>query len=73
MNSRANILESPVIMDFLQIREDYKLAYHRWEQCAERLCVALNCNFGDLEAALLAATTRALNRLSVKDCNSNSI
>jgi hypothetical protein len=40
-------------MDFLQIREDYKLAYHRWEQCAEKLCHILHCDFATLEQALL--------------------
>ena len=40
-------------MDYLQIREDYKLAYHRWEQCAEKLCQMLHCDFATLEQALL--------------------
>ena len=40
-------------MDFLQIREDYKLAYGRWEQCAEKLCQMLHCDFATLEQALL--------------------
>lgn len=40
-------------MDFLQIREDYKLAYHRWEQCAEKLCQMLHCDFATLEQELL--------------------
>ena len=40
-------------MDFLQIREYYKLAYHRWEQCANRLCELLHCDFAGLEPALL--------------------
>ena len=40
-------------MDFLQIREEYRLAYHRWEQCANHLCTLLHCDFGDLEQCLL--------------------
>ena len=40
-------------MDFLQLREDYKIAYGRWEQCANRLCELMHCDFGTLEQALL--------------------
>ena len=40
-------------MDYLQIRENYKLAYGRWEQCAEKLCQMLHCDFATLEQALL--------------------
>ncbi len=45
-------------MDFLQIREDYKLAYHRWEQCAKKLCQMLHCDFTTLEQALLVPSGR---------------
>jgi hypothetical protein len=44
-------------MNYLQIREDYKLAYHRWEACAHRLCELFRCDFATLEEELLGAMT----------------
>lgn len=42
-------------MDFLRIREEYKIAYHRWENCANELCTIFHCDFANLEMALLGA------------------
>lgn len=45
-------------MNYLQIREQYKLAYHRWDNYARHLCDLLGCSFADMEQRLLEARTR---------------
>ena len=49
----VKLLESHDFMEFLQFRENYKLAYHRWENCANQLCNLLNCDLANLEEHLL--------------------
>lgn len=43
-------------MDYLSIREQYRIAYGRWERCANQLCELLGCDFANLETALLYAS-----------------
>jgi len=39
-------------MDYLAIREAYKLAYHKWDQFQQKLCGLLDCEFAELEEKL---------------------
>lgn len=45
-------------MDFLGVREQYKLAFHRWDNMQKRLCELLHCDFPGLEQALLEARAK---------------
>lgn len=42
-------------MDFLDVRERYKIAYHRWDNAQGQLCRSLGCTFPTLEQAMLQA------------------
>ena len=42
-------------MDYLSVREAYKLAFHRWDAAQKRLCELFHCDFAALEQALLEA------------------
>jgi len=45
------------IVNYLQKREAYKLAYHRWDNYARHLCDLFACSFADLEQHILQART----------------
>lgn len=42
-------------MDYLIAREQYKLAFHKWDAMQKRLCELFHCSFPDLDQALLEA------------------
>jgi len=42
-------------VDYLSVRETYKLAFHRWDAYQKLLCERFGCDFADLEQKLLEA------------------
>ena len=42
-------------MDYLSVREAYKLAFHKWDACQKLLCERFGCTFAELEQKLLEA------------------
>jgi hypothetical protein len=42
-------------MDYLSVREAYRVAFHKWDACQKQLCERFGCEFAELDQKLLEA------------------
>lgn len=42
-------------MNYLSVREAYRVAFHKWDACQKLLCERFGCEFAGLEQKLLEA------------------
>jgi len=54
-------------MDFLDVRERYKIAFHQWDRSQEQLCQRLGCTFATLEQKLLEARNDPRHAAAIAD------
>jgi hypothetical protein len=60
-------------VNYLASRENYKIAFHKWQTAQNNLCLALNCEHDELERSMLEARVEKIYDSLIEEYNKISI